>query len=521
MKRGLLTSILLLTITGLQAQNAARPRLVVSLCIDQLRTDYVEAFAPLYGSQGFKRLAAEGRVYSQVSFSFNTPDRASAVAAIYSGTTPSVNGITAAQWMDVEAGRVTSCVDDPDFMGNYTGESSSPQQLLVSTLPDELKVATRGQALVYSIAPMRDAAILSAGHAANCAFWLNQSTGKWCSTTFYKDFPWWLNRYNEQQGTDSRVRSMVWTPAFPASSYRFLSGTRTEAFRHDIDDDRLNAFRQLVTTPFINDEVNRLADELISKNAIGQDEATDFVALTYFGGNYGHRSTQQCAMEVQDMYVRLDRSIGDLLAMLDKYVGLEHTMLVLTSTGCTEPEVDDLSLYNIPGGEFHLNRCATLLNMYLMATYGEGQYVQSYYDRQIYLNHKLIEDKKLDMDVVRDKSAEFLAEFSGVGEVYDARRLLTSTSNERENRARNGYHRKRSGDLMIEVLPGWSIVDEQTGAKHTVNNSQVPSPFIIFAPGVKAETISTPVRAEYIAPTVAAAIHIRAPNGCTNQSLGL
>lgn len=521
MKRSLLTSILILTITGLQAQNIAQPRLVVSLCIDQLRSDYMEDFSPLYGSQGFKRLAAEGKVYRQVRFSFDAHDRASAIAAIYTGTTPSVNGITGEQWMDATTMQVKHCVDDPSFMGNYTNESSAPTELLTSTLPDELKVATRGQGLVYSIAPFRDAAVLSAGHAANCAFWLNTNTGKWCSTTYYKDFPWWLNEFNEQRGTDSRIRSMVWTPVYPASNYHFLPEGRTDQFRHDLNSDRVNQFRELVTTPYINDEVNRLADELVQKNALGKDDVTDLLALTYFGGNYRHLSTQECAMELQDMYVRLDRSIGDLLAMLDKHVGLQNVMFVLSSTGCNEPEVTDLSLYNIPGGEFHLNRCSTLLNMYLMATYGQGQYVEGFYDQQIYLNHKLLESKQLDAAEIREKAAQFLIQFSGVAEVYTSDHLLLGTLTEREDRARNGFHRKHSGDLIIEVLPGWTIVDDQTNQKQVVNNSEVPSPFIVMAPNVKAETIATPVRAEYIAPTIANAIHIRAPNGCINPALAL
>lgn len=55
--KGLLTSILtVLTITGLQAQPLpATPKLVVGLTIDQLRTDYLEAFSSLYGEKGIQK----------------------------------------------------------------------------------------------------------------------------------------------------------------------------------------------------------------------------------------------------------------------------------------------------------------------------------------------------------------------------------------------------------------------------------------------------------------------------------
>lgn len=186
MKKGLITSILALTFSGLQAQPLpVVPKLVVTLTIDQLRTDYMEAFSSLYGEKGFKRLIREGKVFRQVKFPFSGIDRASAIATIYTGTTPSMNGIIAKHWLDSKTLRPKNCVDDPEFMGNYTDENSSPSQLLTSTVTDELKIATRNAALVYSVAPFRDAAILSAGHAGNGAFWLNNKTGKWCGSTYY------------------------------------------------------------------------------------------------------------------------------------------------------------------------------------------------------------------------------------------------------------------------------------------------------------------------------------------------
>ena len=95
-----------------------------------------------------------GRVYRNVEYSFTQPDRASAIAAIYTGTTPSVNGIIANNWLDISSLRPVNCVDDASFMGNYTNESTSPSKLLTSTITDELKIATQGKGLVYAISPL-------------------------------------------------------------------------------------------------------------------------------------------------------------------------------------------------------------------------------------------------------------------------------------------------------------------------------------------------------------------------------
>ena len=520
MKKGLITSILALTFSGLQAQPLpVVPKLVVTLTIDQLRTDYMEAFSSLYGEKGFKRLIREGKVFRQVKFPFSGIDRASAIATIYTGTTPSMNGIIAKHWLDSKTLRPKNCVDDPEFMGNYTDENSSPSQLLTSTVTDELKIATRNAALVYSVAPFRDAAILSAGHAGNGAFWLNNKTGKWCGSTYYGEFPWWGSQYNDQQSLDFRIKEIEWNPIYPITNYTFLPEWRTSPFKYKFEIEKENKFRRLITSPLVNDEINRFAEEILDKSTIGKDDITDLLALTYYAGNYNHRSIQECAMEMQDTYARLDRSIANLLDMLERKVGLQNILLCITSTGYADPEGADVGIYRVPGGEFYLNRCATLLNMYLMATYGEGQYVEGFYDRQIYLNHKLIENKQLNLAKLQEKSAEFLVQFSGVNKVYSAYRLLLGSWSPEIEHICDGFHRKRSGDLLIEVLPGWTIMQENSTDNRVVRAADIPVPLILMGRGIKSETTHLPVSADHIAPTLTNFMRIRAPNACIATAL--
>lgn len=520
MKKSIIASILILTCASLQAQtHTSTPKLVVTLTIDQLRTDYLEAFASLYGEGGFKRLMRDAKVYTHAEFTFDGADRASALATIYSGATPATNGIVGENWLDTQTLRPVNCVDDPQFMGNYTAESSSPNKLLTSTIADELRIATSNKSLVYAIAPFRDAAILSAGHNANSALWLNELTGKWCSTTYYGDFPWWVSQYNERWSPDYRIKDIEWSPVYPAERYTFLPNWRDNAFKHRFESERINKFRRLITSPLVNDEINLLAEELLDKSTMAKDETPDLLALTYYAGNYNHLPTQECAMELQDTYVRLDRSIARLLDILESKVGLQHVLLCITSSGYTEPDAPDVGLYRTPGGEFYLTRCATLLNMYLMATYGQGQYVEAYYNKQIHLNHKLIEDKQLDITEIQQKAEAFLMQFSGVNEVYSAHRLLLGNWSPRLERIRNGYHRLRSGDLVIDVLPGWTIIDEKTNNNRVVRTAKVPAPIILMGYGIKAERISTPVNLEQVAPTLANQLRIRAPNATKASTL--
>lgn len=522
MKGRLLTSLItVLALTGLQAQTVpVTPKLIVGLTVDQLRSDYIEAFSSLYGEKGFRRLWKEGRVYGNAVFDFIDVDRASSIAAVYTGTVPGVNGIIAGSWLDASTLRVVNCVDDPNFMGNYTDETASASGLLVSTITDELKIATQGKALVYSIAPYRDAAVLSAGHAGNGAFWLNDETGKWCGTTYYPDFPAWVSLYNDRKGLDFRIADLVWKPFHIPARYEFLPSEWTqETFSYKFDDAKRNKYRRLKTSPFVNDEVNNLVNECLNFTSIGIDAVPDYLALSYYAGNYDHKSVRECAMEMQDTYVRLDKSIAELLDMLDKKVGLHNTLFYITSTGYIDSEAPDLNKYRVPGGEFHMNRCSALLNMYLMALYGEGHYVEGYHDLQLYLNHKLIEQKQLPITEILAKSADFLVQFSGVNQVYSSNRLLLGAWSPDIQKIRNSYNRSRSGDLILDILPGWTIVKENPSNNTVVRKSNTPFPLMFLGSGIKPEIIQTPVDIDCIAPTVADFMRIRAPNACSSAPL--
>ena len=104
----------------------------------------------------------------------------------------------------------------------------------------------------------------------------------------------------------------------------------------------------MITSPLINDEVNRVTEDLLDKSNIGKDDITDLLAITYYAGNYNHRSTQECAMEMQDTYARLDQSIARLLDMLESKVGLQNVLLCIASTGYADPDGADIGIYVFP-----------------------------------------------------------------------------------------------------------------------------------------------------------------------------
>lgn len=519
MKEKILSSLLtVLAFSALQAQTEhvpVMPRLVVGITIDQLRSDYLEAFAALYGDRGFKRMWREGKVFGNVAYNFNGVDRASALAAIYTGTSPSKNGIVARQWLDRTTLRPVFCVEDRDYKGLYTAENTSPKNLLVSTVTDELKIATQGRSLVYAIAPHSEEAIMAAGHAADGAYWLNDLTGKWCTSSYYGAFPRWLMVYNGNTSTDSRIDNIRWEPLFSDKVYDNPTGE--SSFNYTFTDNR--KYRRLKVSPCINDEVNRMVEACLYGTMLGADPVTDFLSVTLHAGTYQSESGKASYLEMQDTYARLDADVASLVDLVEKKVGVGNVLFFITSTGYVENALADYTSYRIPTGEFYMHRATALLNMYLMAIYGEGQYVETYDGLQIYLDRQLIEKKQLRLKEVLDRCAEFLVDFSGVQKAYTALDLQLGTWSPYIDRVRNSYNPLRSGDIIIEVTPGWKLMDDEGKEITTIREGYVNFPLIFMGNGIIPETVHSPVTVDCIAPTLAMMMRIRAPNGCDSAPI--
>lgn len=509
-------------LAGIEAQADRQiPRMVVNIAVDGLRSDLLDAFMPLYGDNGFRRLFNEGRVYSYAQYPNANLNRASSIATLATGAVPYDNGIIDRQWFNRNTLRPEYCVADDTVSGLETAEKLSPRNLGVSTIGDELKVATEGKAAVYSFAPFSDAAILSAGHAADGAFWIDPQSGKWAGTTYYSaQLPAWVAMANRND-LSSSLPTVVWTPCSELSGNfcYFLSGGVKEPFSHKFKGDR--AYSAFITSALVNEHVSSLAKQCIKYTTVGLDDIPDYLAITFYAGGYDNRPLTECAMEVQDAYVRLDRVIADLIAETDEKIGKGRTLFVVTSTGTTDEENSDLSRYRVPSGNFYINRTANLLNMMLMAVYGQGNYVEATYDNQIYLNHKLITDKQLNFTEVLDRCQELLLQSRGVKDAYSSQRLLLGAWTPGINKIRNSYNPRLSGDILVQVAPGWRLVNETQHQDRLVRESYLNFPVFFFGNNVKSQKIETPVTTDCIAATLASVMRIRSPNACHSAALNI
>jgi hypothetical protein len=287
-------------------------------------------------------------------------------------------------------------------------------------------------------------------------------------------------------------------------------------FKHKFSGER--KYKEYKASGLINTDVTNMALQCIASMGMGSDRVTDLLNLTYYAGNYDHRSVTECQIELQDTYVRLDREISRLIRETENRAGKGNVLFVLTSTGYSDEEDADYANYRVPSGTFYMSRTANLMNMYFGALWGQGKYVETFFRNQIFLNHQLLETKKISIAEATSRGQEFLALMSGVRNVYTSLQLFAS-QNDQLARTRAAFNTLRSGDIMIEVAPGWHLFNEDTQEDRLQRAGYIQFPLMVYGQEIEPQRIDKPVTMEHVAPTIAKVIRIRAPNACKAEPL--
>lgn len=520
----LLASMVGMTMSA--AESKSRPQLVVGIMVDGLERDYIDLLRDYFGEGGFRRLLRDGVMIANTDY--GTPlDATAATAMLMTGAAPSVNGISEAFTYDVAGRRSTPVLLDNTSIGNFTNETYSPRNLLTSTLADEVRIAGGGVTQVYAVAPDPQVAIALGGHAANCAMWISDANGNWATTTFYKDVPAVVTGRNRLTPLASRLDTLSWTPVMKPADYPNLPDhLKHYPFRYVFPrgTQRYEIFKNAAP---VNAEVTSVATDIIDNLKLGTHDGVDMVNVAYALRPYGYSKNPDTRFELMDSYLRLDRELEKLFNTVDRSTAGGNAVIFLAATppGLTSRRDDEQ--WNIPYGEFSTRKAGSLLNMYLMAVYGDGEWVSGYHKGRFFLNDALIKQKNLDPKTVRTAAAAFVARMSGIKDVYTIDQIFEGDAGPNSEALKRNITLATAGDLVLSVLPGWEVVDDyhnevspkRVSRVHRISASTAPA--FILAPDVKPQKIHTPVDVRVIAPTVARLLRIRSPNGASLPALEL
>lgn len=522
-QRIILSLIASMVTMSLSAQvDSKRPSLVVGIMVEGLDQMHINQLRSYFGDNGFNRLFKDGVILQNVDY--GTPlDNIAATAMIYTGAAPSVNGIPSQEVFDSNKGMSYPIFLDPSKIGNYTDETYSPAAISVSTICDELKIDGDGLNQIHSIAPDAQQSIMMSGHAANSAFWVNEISGKWATTTFYKDVPSPISTRNYKSPLSSRLDTMSWTPSMAIESYPDVpEHRRLYPFHYTFPRNDIDRYRKFKESACVNNEITSVAIDYIKSHSLGNHQGlVDMINIAYTLTPYEYSRNTYNRVETMDSYLKLDHSLAQLFESIDKSVGLNNTLVFVAGTPSRTRSRRDDERWNIPYGEFSPRKATSLLNMYLISKHGNGEWVKHIHNNNLFLNHKLIKDKNLDISAIRLDVAQFLAQMSGIANVYTIEDILSGRAGERPEVTRRNTCIKHTGDIVFTILPGWVVANtfDDSNKQIVTREASSSAPVYILTPSIEAQTITYPIDARAIAPTVARILRIRSPNAASTTPL--
>jgi len=520
-------SLLLLFSAGLLFPQQ-QPKLVVGIVIDQMRFDYLYRFKENYGEDGFVRLMKEGSNFTYAHYNYVPTNTGPGHSTVYTGTTPFFHGITGNDFYDRDSGRLVYCVNDYKYSGLGGDDHMSPLKLMCTTITDQLRLSNNGLSKVISICIKDRGAILPGGRLANAAYWYDADNGNFISSTYYmNDLPDWVKEFNNKK-LPPKYASMEWTLSKPIESYRTSSPDENPlepdafkegrtSFPHSLMNVKENRkLETLKSTPLGNQLLVDFAEAVLDNEKPGQNNVTDFLAISFSSTDYiGHKYGPN-SVEIQDTYIKLDSQIAELLKMLDDKIGKGNYTLFLTGDHAVSEIPDYINTKE--KHTFSSKKFTSSVKQFLKSTYGSEKLFADYSNKQVFLDHKLMKEMKLDSRDVRLKLTEFIRQnFPEVLLAFTCDDFDGKIASRNEtNFLLNGYNPIRSGDVLTELRADYFFElgnnDRTTHGTAYAYDTHVP--LLFYGWGIPAQEINTPVFTVDIAPTIANLLKINEPSAC-------
>jgi predicted AlkP superfamily pyrophosphatase or phosphodiesterase len=533
--------VLFILLNGVLHAQPKTPRLVVGIVVDQMRQEYLYRFEAKFGPGGFKRLTGEGFQVKNGHYNYVPTETGPGHASIYTGTTPAMHGIIANDWYDKDVKKEVNCVGDPaqQPIGTAQGGQVSPHRLGTTTITDELEIMTQRRAKTIGISIKDRGAVLPAGHNPDGAYWFDARSGNFVTSTYYKAaLPVWVDQFNARKLAEKYI-AQDWTTLLPIDQYKEsgpddspyenrMKGKERSTFPYKLAELRkLNGeYEMLLNTPYGNDLVAEMAKAALEGEGLGQDQVTDFLAISFSSTDRIGHAMGPNSVEIEDTYLRLDRQLASLLTELDDKVGkYEYVVFLSADHGVAEvPQyMRDLKM---PGGYFRPSFVEAKLNEFLAKYFPGKKIVESLSTEQVYLNHEAFDAEPrtsgVDLLIATQLIEKFLLNTEGVAQVFSRDVIQQSAFQESGMKGKvvRGFHAKRSGDLMFVLESGWLAWGGVTGSTHGSGYSyDTHVPILFYGAGIRAGTSVKPYEITDIAPTLALLLNLRLPSGSVGKPI--
>ena len=507
-----------------------RPKLVVGLVVDQMRWDYLYRYYDKFGNDGFKRLLNQGFSFNNVHINYLPTYTAIGHTTIYTGSVPAIHGIAGNDWFDKSKGKEVYCTSDetvkPVGTTSTKAGNHSPRNLWSTTITDELLLATNFQAKVVGVSLKDRASILPAGHNPTGAYWFDDSTGNFVTSSYYMEsLPKWVSDFNNQKMPEELVKN-GWNTLLPIAEYTesspdnspwegLLGSAKTPTFPYsNLAADYQTKKDNIRSTPFGNTLTLKVAEAAIKGENLGADAITDFLAVNLASTDYAGHKFGPNSIEVEDVYLRLDKDLAMFFNNLDKNIGKGNYTVFLSADHGGAHSEGFMETHKMPTG-FYGETAKKDFNQLLKDQFGIEKLVTDVGNNQVYLDDQLIIDNKLDAEKVKQTLLDYLNRDPSVLFAVDMKKAGSSSVPEPiKTRIVNGYNWQRSGDIQIVFHDSWLPSYAKKGTTHgSWNSYDSHIPLIFMGWGIKNGESNKEYNMTDIAPTLSSLLRVQFPSG--------
>lgn len=519
---------------SITTDSVQRPKLVVGIVVDQMRWDYLYKFYSLYDANGgFKRLLNKGFSCENTLIPYTPTVTAAGHTSVYTGSVPAINGIVGNLWFDNILNKSVYCSDDDT--ANTIGASDdagkmSPRNMVVTTITDELKLATNFASKVIGLSIKDRGAIFPAGHLANAAYWYDPRIGDFISSSYYmQQLPGWLNNFNKRNLPDS-LYALGWTLSLPEKTYheycgedeqeyeRKPFGSNQTRFPYTLSGFIKNDYGKISSTPFGNTMLEALAETTVMNESLGKNKHTDFLTVSfsspdYIGHTFGSESWEQL-----DDYIKLDKTLGKLLSFLDTQVGEGNYLVFLTADHAVANSPGFAKKHKLPGGDFNDDGLMNTLKQLMLVKYKSANIIKGLFEDQVFLDHKIIDSLQVNEEEVTNSIIQTAERNPGIARAFPLKNISNTTLTAVQKQMySNSYYPQRSGDIQLVLKSGY-VAGDGRGTSHGLwNPYDAHIPLLWYGWNIKAGKTNRETYMTDIAATVAALLHIQMPSGCIGK----
>ncbi|PKF61131.1 alkaline phosphatase [Psychromonas sp. psych-6C06] len=542
------------SMSALAKQNE-QPKLVLQITVDALRGDFPTRFLDKMGKGGFRYLLEEGVVYNNAHYQHANTETIVGHSSLATGALPSVHGMVGNVWFDRKLARIVYNIEDENYhlLGQggvdksteidstqkaAKGDGRSPLPLLSSTLSDEMSIAYNGKSKIFGVSVKDRAAVSLAGQYGK-AFWFSKSTKQFVTSDYYyKAYPSWVEQWNQLKKAD-KYNQQSWSLMQPVKQYLFAGeksvGYKTDLagfgqqFPHPYGEASGKYFGTLLTLSPAGDELTLdFAKTLMAEEKIGQNSVPDYLAISFSSTDYVIHMFGPSSLENEDNLLRLDRTLADLFSHVDKTIGLDKTLIVLSADhgaadapaylnqlGAQKPRYFDQMLLEDAG-----------IYKSLKQQFGVGkELVRLYSKPYLYLDHGVINANKLDLNEVQHALASLVEKIPGVEYAVTTEDIIQGKLDDQQvlRLVANNFNKSRSGDIHIVFSPN-TYINDFDGLKVASTHGSPWSydthvPVIFAGMDIDDEKVTRAVTPYDIAPTIANFLGITQPTGTTGKVL--